>query len=393
MRVQASPRGWHPRSRPGGSRPWLSFLGDAALALVLAAVSVAVAVLRPGIPHRGVVVALAVLQTLPLAFRRWRPVWVLAVVVAASSAAAIISGTLVEPLALLVALYSVAAHCSRRDATRAGVAAAVVLAWPLLRDSGFNIGVAVFKLGFLAVGWMLGAYLGELRARAAGNRREQQLQTARAVAEEQARVGRELHDIIAHTLSVIVVQAAAAGDVFDSSPDRARQALGSIEAAGRQALAELRRVLDAIRPAASPPGPPAPQPGLALLGALISQVRATGLAVTVRTEGADGGLPAGIDVSAYRIVQEALANTIKHARANTAEVGLHYCPRELIIDILDDGHGAARDADGAPRPGRGIIGMHERVAIYGGSLSAGPRPGGGFQVHASFPLPPQGPPP
>jgi signal transduction histidine kinase len=122
-------------------------------------------------------------------------------------------------------------------------------------------------------------------------------------------------------------------------------------------------------------------------------VRATGLAVTVRTEGAGQGLPTGTDVSAYRIIQEALTNTIKHARATTAEVSLHFHPRELIIDILDDGQPAGPDADGAPRPGRGIIGMRERVSLYGGNLSAGPCPGGGFQVHARFPLPPQGPPP
>jgi signal transduction histidine kinase len=239
---------------------------------------------------------------------------------------------------------------------------------------------------------VFGAYLGELRARAAGNRREQQLQTARAVAEEQARVGRELHDIIAHTLSVIVVQAAAAHDVFDSSPDQARQALGSIEATGRQALAELRRVLDAIRPAASQPGPPAPQPGLAQLDALISQIRGTGLAVTVHTKGAAEDLPAGIDASAYRIIQEALTNTLKHAQATTAEVALAVGPEELTIDILDDGHPAGPPADSDPHPGRGIIGMRERVALYGGSLTAAPRPQGGFQVHARFPLPRQGPP-
>ena len=391
MHMQASHRGWHPRSRSGGNRPWLSFLGDTALALALAVLAVAVAALRPGIPHRGVAVALAVLQTLPLAFRRSHPLPVLAVVAGASAAATIISGTLIQPLSLLVALYTVAAHCSRRDATRAGVAAAVVLAWPLLRDSSYNIGAAVFKAGFLASGWVAGAYLRELHARAAANQREQQAQTARAVAEEQARVGRELHDIIAHTLSVIVVQAAAASDVFDASPGRARQALGSIEAAGRQALDELRRVLEAIRPAASQPVPPAPQPGLAQLDALISQVRATGMAVTVHTEGAREDLPAGIDVSAYRIIQEALTNTIKHARANMAEVALRYCPQELIIDIRDDGHAAVLHADGAPRPGRGLIGMHERVALYGGSLTAGPRPEGGFLVHARFPLPQQGP--
>lgn len=386
MSVQAWRRRWHPRSRPGGSRQRLSLLGDAAFALVLVVVSVAVAVLRPGIPHRGVMVFLALLQTLPLALRRRAPLGVLAVVAAASAAATITSGTLIEPLGLLVALYTVAAHCSRRDAARAGIAAAVVLAWPLLRDSGYNPRTAALKLGFLAAGWMVGAYLGELRARAAGNQREQELQTARAVAEEQARVGRELHDVLAHTLAVIVVQAAAAADVFGSSPDRARQALGSIEAASRAALAELRQVLDAVRPGQSQPGQLAPQPGLARLDSLIGQVRGTGLAVTMRIEGTGAELPAGVDLSAYRIVQEALTNTIKHAQANTAEVVLHYRPRELIIDVLDDGR-ARPETDPGTGAGHGLIGMRERAAIYDGNLTAGPRPGGGFQVHASFPLP------
>ena len=126
--------------------------------------------------------------------------------------------------------------------------------------------------------------------------------------------------------------------------------------------------------------------------ALIGRVRATGLAVTVRTEGAAGDLPAGIDTSAYRIVQEALTNIIKHARANTAQVTLHYGPQELVIDIIDDGQAADPAADGVHNAGRGIIGMRERVALYGGSLTARPRPDGGFQIHARFPLPPLGPP-
>src|SRR5262249_23343590 len=251
---------WRPRSRPGGGPRRLSLLGDAALALALAAVAVTVVATRAGVPHHAAMAAFALAQTLPLALRRQQPLWVLAVVVAASTAAAITGGTLIEPLGLLAALYTVAAHCCRPAARRAGAAAAVVLAWPLLADSNGSILPAVFKLGFLASGWVSGAYFRELRARAAGNRREQQLHSARAVAEEQARVGRELHDIIAHTLSVVVVQAAAAGDVFDASPDRARQALASIEAAGRQALTELRRVLGTVRPQADKPSQRAPQP-------------------------------------------------------------------------------------------------------------------------------------
>jgi signal transduction histidine kinase len=391
MHMQALLHQRNPRSRSGGSR-WLLILGDSALALFLAALGVVAAVSGPPVPHGPAVIALALLQTLPLAFRRRRPAWVLAVVVAASTAAVIVGGTLVEPFGLLVALYSVAAHCPPGQAMRAGAAAAAVLAWPLLRDSDYKISAAVLKLGFLAVGWMSGAYLGELRARTARSRREQDLETRRAVAEEQARIGRELHDVIAHTLSVIVIQAAAAEDVFDSSPDRARQALRSIESAGRQALSELRQVLDAVRPAGSQRAERAP-PGLSQLGALISQVRAAGLAVTVRIDGTAADLPAGLDMSVYRIVQEALTNTLKHARASTAQVILRYRPAQFALEVLDDGNDAEPAADPDARPGRGLIGMQERAAAYGGNLTAGGTRGGGFRVYASFPLTGNGPPP
>ena len=181
--------------------------------------------------------------------------WVLAVVAAATLVTAIArDGGGLGPVCVLVALYSVAAHCPRRQAAWAGIAAWAALTWPLLREGGGpggpqQIGLAAaISLGFPALAWLSGAYVSELRARAARSRREQELETGRAVAEEQARVGRELHDVIAHTLSVIVIQAGAAEDVFGTRPQAARQALGSIGAAGRQALAELRRVLAAVRP-------------------------------------------------------------------------------------------------------------------------------------------------
>ena len=392
MHMQALRRQRNARSRPGRSRWWFPILGDSALAVFLAALAVVAVVSGPPVAHRPAIIALALLQTLPLAFRRRRPVWVLAVVVAASTAATIVGGTLVEPFGLLVALYSVAAHCPRGQAMRVGAASAAVLAWPLLRDSDYKISAAVFKLGFLAVGWVSGSYLGELRARAARSRREQELETRRAVAEEQARVGRELHDVLAHTLSVIVIQAAAAEDVFDSSPDRARQALRSIESAGRQALSELRQVLDAVRPAGSQREERAPQPGLSQLGALISQVRAAGLAVTVRIDGTAADIPAGLDMSVYRIVQEALTNTLKHARASTAQVILRYRPAQFALEVLTDGNDAGAAADPDTRPGRGLIGMQERAAAYGGNLTAGGTPDGGFRVYASFPLRGNGPP-
>jgi signal transduction histidine kinase len=362
-------------------------VGDAALALALAALALVAAATTAHVPNRAAGIALALLQTLPLALRRWRPVWVLAIVVAATLGAAIAGqATGAVLVSVLVALYSVAAHCPRREATWAGIASAAVLAWPLLRDSGGNIPAAVLRLGFLAVGWMSGAYLSELRARAVRSRREQELETARAVAEEQARVGRELHDVIAHTLSVIVVQAGAADDVFDTSPDRARQALRSIGSAGRQALTELRSVLETVRPQVSENAGFAPQPGLSRLGELLAQVRATGLKVIARIDGAPVDLPAGLDLSAYRIVQEALTNTLKHARADTAEVHVRYSPAELILEVLDDGRPAAPPGQHERATGRGLIGIRERAAIHGGTCDAGPRPGGGFRVRVTFPL-------
>ena len=381
-----------PRSRPRWRR-WLLVAGDAALALALAAMAVAEP-WPPG-PGRAAGIALALLQTLPLAVRRWRPVGVLAVVAAAALGAAIArDGGGLGPVCVLVALYSVAAHCPRRQAAWAGIAAWAALTWPLLREGGGpggpqQIGLAAaISLGFPALAWLSGAYVSELRARAARSRREQELETGRAVAEEQARVGRELHDVIAHTLSVIVIQAGAAEDVFGTRPQAARQALGSIGAAGRQALAELRRVLQAVRPQAGEQDGWAPQPGLSGLGELLAQVRAAGLHVTARIDGAPADLPAGLDLAAYRIVQEALTNTLKHARAQAAEVNLRYRPAGLVLEVTDDGQPAA---PAGPAGGRGLIGIRERAALHGGTCQAGPRPGGGFAVRVSLPLPGDGP--
>jgi len=366
-------------------------VGDAALALALAALAFppTVGAPPPG-SDRAVGIALALLQTLPLAWRRWRPLWVLAIVVAAALAAAFAreGGGPAAAVGVLVALYSVAAHCPRRQAAWAGIATGAVLILPLLLGPpGPATGLdAVTILVLVALGWVCGAYVGELRGRAARSRREQELETGRAVAEEQARVGRELHDVIAHTLSVIVIQAGAALDVFDPRPQAARQALGSIGSAGRQALAELRRVLAAVRPQPGQEEDWAPPPGLSGLGELLDRVRATGLDVTARIDGAPVDLPAGLDLAAYRIVQEALTNTLKHARADNAEVTLCYGPAGLVLEVTDDGRaGAPADRPGLAR-GRGLIGIRERVALHGGTCEAGPRPGGGFAVRVAFPL-------
>ena len=398
MRVRAWRAQPDARSRPRRRR-WLLIAGDAALAVALAAAFY----LATGVHYndRTVGIALILLQTLPLAVRRWYPVGVLAVVVAATlgTVAAEIPG---RPnggvgVVLMVALYSVAAHCPRREAAWAGIATGAALAWPLwtatagIAPAWARLLAAVVSLVLPALGWLCGAYVSELRGRAARSRREQELETGRAVAEEQARVGRELHDVIAHTLSVIVIQAGAALDVFETSPRAARQALGSIGAAGRQALAELRRVLAAVRPQPDQEDGWAPPPGLAGLGELLDRVRAAGLDVTARVDGAPAGLPAGLDLAAYRIVQEALTNTLKHARAQAAEVHLCYGPAGLVVEVTDDGRAAVPAGRPGRAGGRGLIGIGERAALHGGTCQAGPRPGGGFAVRACFPLPPGGP--
>jgi signal transduction histidine kinase len=377
---------------------WVPPLPDLTLALVLLLASGGVVVVstgspvgEPPAPAKGTwlvvaVVALTVLQTVPLAFRRRRPVLVLAIVVAASVFMSFFERTPVEAFVLFIALYSVAAHTDRRTATRAGLAALVVLAAPFMLVGNLGALEAIFELGFLGLGWMAGAYLGELRSRADRVRREQENEKRRAVAEEQARIARELHDVMAHSMSVMVVQAAAAEDVFDRSPEQVREALRSIESTGRQALSEIRRVLDVVRPDDVDGRELGPQPGLSRLEELISQVRTTGLRILVRVQGARFELPGGVDLSAYRIVQEALTNSLKHGRGvSEATVVLHYLPGEFLVEVCDDGQEGSADA-GSPATGRGLIGMRERVSLYGGDLVAGPRSGGGFGVRARFPI-------
>jgi signal transduction histidine kinase len=191
-----------------------------------------------------------------------------------------------------------------------------------------------------------------------------------------------LHDVISHNVSVMVVQAAAGADVFDAEPSRARSALTSIEATGREALSELRRLLGVIRTDEGEDAALTPQPGLERLAQLLDQVRAAGLPVELAVEGPRAPLPPGLDLAAYRLVQEALTNTLKHANASQANVTLRYGAAELAIDVIDDGRGAT--ANGTV--GRGLAGMRERAALYDGTIRAGPRSEGGFAVSARFPL-------
>jgi signal transduction histidine kinase len=184
---------------------------------------------------------------------------------------------------------------------------------------------------------------------------------------------------------VIVVQAGAAEDVFDTRPDQARAALGSIERAGRDALRELRRLLSAVRPGEPGAGATQPQPGLDRLDDLAEPLRAGGLAVVVRREGPAAELPAGVDLSAYRIVQEALSNAARYAPGSSVRVRIRYGGEQLFVSVIDDG--AADPVVSEPGGGHGLIGMRERVAFFGGEFSAGPGEGGGYALRARFPLP------
>jgi signal transduction histidine kinase len=310
-------------------------------------------------------------QGAALYWRRSHPERVMLIALAGGLVIQLIFPDGVFPYAGLVAIGSLAAARPPRVSLLALVALLALTSLNYFTQPSED---ATFAMLLPVVAWALGE--------AARNRRIAIDQASRrAVGEEQARIARELHDVIAHSVSVIVVQASAADDVFEERPDQARAALRSIESAGREALAELRRLLAVVRPDAD--GEPAhPQPGLDRLGELTEPLRAAGLEVAVTREGAENALPAGVDLSAYRIVQEALTNTLRHAGASRAEVTVRSAPGLLELDVLDDGHGGT-GPDGA---GRGIAGMRERAAMLGGTLDAGPRPGGGFRVHARLPL-------
>ncbi|MFC4948956.1 sensor histidine kinase [Pseudonocardia sp. GCM10023141] len=235
--------------------------------------------------------------------------------------------------------------------------------------------------------WAAGAVLawtwGQLGRLSAARRRAE---TRRAILEERARISRELHDVLAHTVSVMVVQAGAADDVFDVSPDRAREAVRAIETTGRQAQAELRQLLRTVRPDAG--AEQAPQPGLAELAALGRSVAAAGLDVRMQVDAGSGDpIPAGIQLSAYRIVQESLTNALRHAHAARAEVAVRVVRtadgHHMLVGVHDDGRGGS----GRAGSGQGLLGMRERAELLGGTFEAGPDPAGGFRVSALLPVP------
>ncbi|QKW20128.1 sensor histidine kinase [Kitasatospora sp. NA04385] len=232
------------------------------------------------------------------------------------------------------------------------------------------------------------AYLVELEDRAARLERERDAQAQVAVAAERARIARELHDVVAHNVSVMIVQADGAAYVLDSSPQQTKEALGTIASTGRQALAEMRRLLGVLR-TSDTAGEYVPQPGVEELPDLLEQVRTAGLPVDFATTGEARELPRGLELTVYRIVQEALTNVRKHGGPDArAKVAFDFRDGELEVLVEDDGRGSTREqlSGGTDGLGHGLIGMRERVGMVGGSLDVGPRPGGGFRIRAVLPL-------
>jgi signal transduction histidine kinase len=230
--------------------------------------------------------------------------------------------------------------------------------------------------------WALGRRGRELLERTVELERERKAGARRAVFEERVRIARELHDVVAHHVSTMGVQAGAARLLIDHDRNRVLGALGAIEGSSREAVTELHRLLGFLRQAGDP-DELAPQPGLSQLPRLASSLGEAQLQVAIHVEGVERRLPATIDASAYRILQEALTNTLKHAAASRADVHLRYRARELELEVVDDGRGSA----GARGAGLGLIGMRERAALHGGEVAAAPATGGGFLVRARLPTP------
>jgi signal transduction histidine kinase len=344
-------------------------------------------------------VALLLIQTVPLVFRRVAPIPVFLVSGTATIAHALLAeDSLNTTLGSLIALFTVAERHDRRTSIVAalalGGAMGVLIAYrgglPGALGSLVQTELAVLAAFTLGV-WAheRRAYIGTVEERATRAEHEREERARQAVVEERERIARELHDVVTHHVSVIVIQAGAARRALDRRPADVKAAIDAIDATGRQALADMRRMLGILgRSDTSGDVDPAearePMPALDRLGSLMESVRAAGLPVELSVEGEPRPLDPGVELSAYRIVQEALTNTLKHAHGARARVSVRYEPAALELRVVDEGGGAPATAV-ADSGGHGLIGMRERVALFGGSLEAGPAEGG-FRVAARLPL-------
>ena len=382
-------------TRTGWSR-WLTGpRADAALAAalgVMGLLELATNAYGSRFPRGPLAMALVIAITLPLAWRVRAP-RAAALLVAAGvflEAALHQSSPFGSYFSVLVAAYSVLAH--GRGPLRAATAAALALSVTphLFEDPDpLNPAGLIFSFGPMAAAMALG--LGQRRRsdhervlveRAARADRESEARAEAAAASERSKIARELHDVVAHSLGVVVLHAAAARRLNGRDPKAVADALQAIELSSRQGLVEMRRLLHVMR-SAEPLTELAPQPRLGGLGDLVAKVGAAGIHVELTTEGEISGVPTGVELNAYRIVQEALTNVVKHTTGARAEVRLIRDSQALTVEVTDDGSGQTRDS---PRFGHGLIGMRERVALFGGELEAGPGPEHGFRIRATLPF-------
>lgn len=331
-------------------------------------------------------------SSIALLWRRSHPLPVLAATLAASVVWDLLSLANGPSLAILVSLYGVGRHIQEERTNLLAVTATMitVVADDLLIE-GEETSVVVLSLGLVFLTWYLGRrikgrreYLALLEERADYLEREREAEAQRAVSEERTRIARELHDVVAHRVSMITVQAGAAQTVAGSDPDRAVRAMEAVEKEGREALEELRQILGVLR-AEDDQKDLGPVHGLVDIGTLVADMRRAGMDVSLVSEGDIGDVPAQVDLASYRIVQEALTNVVKHGGPEpTVQVLIGSRDGYLTIEVTDDGTGVST----LPGSGRGLAGMRERAALLGGSFEAGSQPGGGFHVVARLPLVP-----
>ena len=335
---------------------------------------------------------------MPIVLRRKYPTGVFWTVIAIGALQVFTVSVRPSDLAVPIALYGLAAFRPRRQSLVGlavclfGAMVEVFQIRPSLQPEHEYVYLA-FTFALLAspmvIAWILGdsmqyrrAYYASLEEKTKRLERERDQQAQIAAATERARIARELHDVVAHNVSVMVVQAEGAAYAMDTSPESTRKALGAIAETGRSALVEMRRLLGVLR-TQDGVAERAPQPGIDQLEDLLEQVRSTGVTVEFKVEGVPVEMPQGVALAAYRIVQESLTNARKHGGPLvTARVGMHYSEHELRLSVRDDGLGADAPTDGQ---GNGLAGMRERVAMFGGALTAGPLQAGGFQVEAVLP--------
>ncbi|MGZ4726939.1 MAG: sensor histidine kinase [Acidimicrobiales bacterium] len=374
---------------------------------------------------------LVALAAFPLAARRRHPLVAFGLILAGTAGYAVMAyGDSAVVLPLFIMMGTIGARFPRRRSLEALAVAELVMvpAYFVAATHFHNTPTAFTALvngALLVVPWVFGENVrhrrqtfADAQERAVRAEQDRAAEAHRAVTEERSRIARELHDVVAHAMTVMVVQASAARRVLETSPDQrlqAIEALTHVESTGREGLAEMRRLLGVLRqeagqgrgletgqvtgvgsgvgsgaPRRGRPGPElAPQPRAHDLSALIRSWTDAGLEVELSVQGELDQLPPGIDLTAYRVVQEALTNTFKHAGPARARVSIVVAPSELQIEVVDDGRGAA--ATPPATPGHGLVGMHERVALYGGTVDTGPRAGGGYAVRARVPLQPTAP--